>query len=163
MLISISDLDLAISTLERLNIMSRVPEPPTPRAYRLLPVFARSLRHALTGGGDHKSFGVPTEPPQSEQVDIEFLDKFARGQWEAILFFMVGTTGVGPISQSNISEGTKQVLEQGNFVTRQRNNVTITKDGFTFLLQEANTQVWSLLIVYLEFSETVSDHLLTNL
>ena len=162
MLIRISDLDVALSTLERLNIITKVLEPPTPRAYRLLPEFAKSLRHALTGG-DHKSFGVPTEPPQSEQVDIEFLDKFARGQWEAILFFMVGTTGIGPTSQSNISEGTKQVLEQGNFVTRQRNSATITKDGFTFLLQEANTQIWSLLIVYLEFSETVSAHLRTHL
>src|SRR5579871_4637261 len=111
MLISISDLDLAVSTLERQNIMCRVIEPPTPRAYTLLSVFAESLRHALTGGGNHKSFGVPIEPPEYEQVDIEFLDKFARGQWEAILFFMVGTTGVGLTNQSNISEGTKKVLE----------------------------------------------------
>lgn len=135
--------------------MSRVPEPPIPRAYHLSSVFAKSLRTALTGGGTHKSFGIPIDPPALEQVDVEFLDQYARGQWEAILFFMVGTTGVGLQSDSTISNGTKSLLEQGNFVTVNRNHVSITKEGFTFLLQEANTQVWTLLIVYLEFGDSV--------
>lgn len=35
------------------------------------------------------------------------------------------------------------------------NSNRITKEGFEFVLQEANTQVWSLLIVYLTTSEDV--------
>jgi len=47
-------------------------------------------------------------------------------------------------------------LEIGEFVTRAR-TAEITQAGFEFLLQEVNAQVWSLLIVYLDNAEAVSD------
>jgi transcription initiation factor TFIIH subunit 4 len=145
-----------MSVLERLHILTLVPEPPVPRAYRLNRSFALSLRQALTGGGSGHSFGAPINTPLAQKMSVEDLDAWARGQWESILYYMVGSTGAAMNTVgSKISSGTKALLRMGNFVTVRGEKAAITKEGFTFLLQEANAQVWSLLIVYLENSASV--------
>ncbi|KAF2138474.1 uncharacterized protein K452DRAFT_311414 [Aplosporella prunicola CBS 121167] len=147
--------DKALSVLESLHIVSQIQEPPGQRAYRLSSGFQNSLRQALTGGGNHRSFGVPCgdgDGHGNKKVSVASLDHFARGQWEAILYYMVGSTGAtaGVGGGGNaISPGTKTLLEVGNFVEARGSRAAITKQGFTFLLQEVNAQVWSLLIVYL--------------
>jgi transcription initiation factor TFIIH subunit 4 len=89
-------------------------------------------------------------------MSVEDLDAWARGQWESILYYMVGSTGAGVnMSGAKIALGTKELLKIGQFVTVKGEKATITKEGFTFLLQEANAQVWTLLIVYLENSAAV--------
>ncbi|KAF2098055.1 transcription factor Tfb2 [Rhizodiscina lignyota] len=151
--------DQAMSVLERLHIISKVHDPPpAPTAYQLSDKFAKSLRQALTGGGNHRSFGVPCSTPDPDKIDVENLDKFARQQWEAILYYMVGSAGgmqMGLSQGASISDGTKMLLEMGNFVERKGGRPIITQTGFSFLLQEANTQVWSLLIVYLESADNL--------
>jgi transcription initiation factor TFIIH subunit 4 len=134
--------------------MSIVPEPPVPRAYALSPTFSQSLKNALTGGGSQNSFGVPVDPPPSaERRTVADLDDHARTQWENMLFYIVGNTGVGIRGGSEIERGTKVLLQEGKFVMERGPRVTITREGFTFLLQDANVQVWNLLIVYLEYGE----------
>ena len=145
--------DEAITVLERLHIMSIVPEPPVPRAYALSPAFALSLKQALTGSGHQKSFGVPCDAPAVERMTIEDLDNHARGQWEAMLFYIVGSTGVGLNAGLPVTNGARSLLEMGHFVVVRGTRAAITREGFTFLLQDANIQVWSLLIVYLENAE----------
>jgi transcription initiation factor TFIIH subunit 4 len=89
-------------------------------------------------------------------MSIEDLDVWARGQWESILYYMVGSTGAAMnTGGSKIFSGTKKLLRMGNFVTVNGERAAITKEGFTFLLQDANAQVWSLLIVYLDNSSSV--------
>jgi transcription initiation factor TFIIH subunit 4 len=145
-----------MSVLDRLHILSLVPEPPIPRAYRLHHSFAQSLRQALTGGGSTQSFGVPCDTPAKNPASVDQLDAWARGQWESILYYMVGSTGAGMGSaEGKISQGTKWLLSSGSFVSLKHDRATITKNGFTFLLQESNAQVWSLLIIYLENYEAV--------
>lgn len=113
-----------------------------------------SLRQALTGGGDHRSFGVPCETPAKRKVDISELDDFARTQWEAILYYIVGSAGPGGGGAAvEVSPSTKTLLTMGEFVEIRGRTPSITQAGFTFLLQEVNAQVWSLLIVYLENSD----------
>lgn len=140
--------------------------------YRLSPAFAQGLRCALTGaagtaGGAKKgSFGVACsleEVAREEQasglvVDVPFLDAFARRQWEAILYYVVGSANSGLTGENDISQGTKTLLQKGGYVQlksagKQR---LITQAGFTFLLEEVNAQVWSLAIVYLRMCEEVS-------
>jgi transcription initiation factor TFIIH subunit 4 len=146
-----------MSVLEQLHIIALVPEPPVPRAYRLNPSFARSLRQALTGGGSTQSFGVPVTHRSGPEVKIERLDNHAREQWESILYYMVGSTGSGGVGAvSDIAVGTQKLLEWGEFVRLRNGKPFITKAGFEFLLQEPNAQVWNLLIVYLGNSEAVS-------
>ncbi|EOD52920.1 putative tfiih and nucleotide excision repair factor 3 complexes subunit protein [Neofusicoccum parvum UCRNP2] len=144
------DKDKAISVLESLHIITQAQETSGSRAYRLSSGFQNSLRQALTGGGNHRSFGVPCVESDLKKVSIDRLDLFARGQWEAILHYMVGSAGSTLGGGAEISPGTKTLLDLGHFIESRGGRATITQAGFSFLLQEVNAQVWSLLIVYLE-------------
>jgi transcription initiation factor TFIIH subunit 4 len=100
------------------------------------------------------------------KVSVKALDAWARGQWEAILYFMVGTTGSEAAVSRDMARATpsmKTLLSSGGFVVVKGERVNITKEGFTFLLQETHAQVWSLLIVYLNKGEEVSRPLYTRL
>lgn len=149
------DKDKAISVLESLHIVTQAQETSGSRAYRLSSGFQNSLRQALTGGGNHRSFGVPCVESDLKKVSIDRLDLFARGQWEAILHYMVGSAGSTLGGGAEISPGTKTLLDLGHFIESRGGRATITQAGFSFLLQEVNAQVWSLLIVYLENAHKV--------
>jgi transcription initiation factor TFIIH subunit 4 len=144
--------DNAVSILARLRIMSEQPGKDGKPSYMLAPAFAKALRLALTGGGNHRSFGVPSTEPEKAPVTVEYLDALARRQWEAILYYVVGSANASLSSDVKISAGTKQLLHNGMFVSTKNRSTFITKQGFEFLLQEINAQVWTLLIVYLEVS-----------
>ncbi|KAI9723063.1 MAG: RNA polymerase II transcription factor B 52 kDa subunit, partial [Chrysothrix sp. TS-e1954] len=145
--------DIALELLERLHILATIQDPGKSRAYRISKPFVSSLRLALTGGGNHQSFGVPSDDPDGTKVGAAELDKYARERWDGILYFIVGSTGAIQNSSATISQGSKYLLSLGYFVETQGASAAITQTGFSFLLQEVNTQIWSLLIVYLENAE----------
>ncbi|KAF2280150.1 RNA polymerase II transcription factor B subunit 2 [Westerdykella ornata] len=142
----------ALSVLDQLHIIVHRVDASRQVSYELYKGFQRSLRHALEGSGTHGSFGVPASQPDPNKVDVAFLDDYARKQWENILFYMVGSTvGLatsGALGQ-DVGTGTKQLLKMGDFVKVVNGRVNITQAGFSFVLQDTNAQVWSLLIVYL--------------
>ena len=145
-----------MSLLERLHILAAATNPGKPRAYALTNPFAASLRLALTGGGNHNSFGVPYSVSDEEDVSVIDLDEFARRQWEGVLGYMVGSTGMNIASDGvTLSQGVKILLASGGLVEAKGKTVTITKDGFAFVLQEVNAQVWTMLILYLQNAESV--------
>lgn len=147
----------ALSILQRLRILFEEQDAGR-QAFRLSPAFGKSLRLALTGGGQHRSFGVPCAEPDKTPVTVGYLDTFARKQWEAILYYVVGSASAELGGGVEISTGTKTLLENGKFVlsTQKGRSRAITQEGFTFLLQDVNAQIWSLLIIYAEVSATVS-------
>ncbi|KAI9683085.1 MAG: RNA polymerase II transcription factor B 52 kDa subunit [Trizodia sp. TS-e1964] len=146
--------DAALSLLDRLHITAKANKPGQPATLVLSSHFAHSLRLALTGGGNHKSFGVPSSTPDKNHVDIAFLDSYARSQWEGILHFMVGSTGMDQgVATEGPSHAVKKLLEIGGLVILAGRRAEITKAGFSFLLQEANAQVWTLMIYYLKNAE----------
>ena len=149
--------DKALSILQRLRILFDSQDENQKAAYKLSDAFGKSLRLALTGGGTHRSFGVPSSTPDDSPVTIQDLDTFARRQWEGILYYVVGSANAGLGGETNISEGTKQLLQKGEFVAVRDSGRKrfITQEGFTFLLQEVNAQIWTLLIVYLRVSSEV--------
>lgn len=125
----------------------------------LTKTFGPSLRLALTGGGEHQSFGVPSSDSQTANVSLGFLDEYARTQWEGILHYVVSNVGEG---MRQAGEGptvaVKQLLEAGKLVTRGKHHGGgITQAGFSFLLQEVNAQVWTLLLLWIENAEQVCD------
>lgn len=145
-----------MNLLERLHVLSVVANPGQPRSYSLTNPFAASLRLALTGAGNHKSFGVPCNTPARNAVSIADLDEFARKQWEGVLGYMVGSTGIDLTDDSvTLSDGVKTLLRLGGLVEIKTRRVEITQDGFAFILQEVNAQVWTVLILYLENAEQV--------
>lgn len=114
--------------------------------------FKNSMRRALTGGGTHNSFGVPSTLVVPPEIDIAFLDRYARRKWEDILHFVVSSVGhKGGSDSSGPNKSVKELLVAGRLVEKQvTGNIKITQAGFTFLLQEANAQVWTLLLLWLE-------------
>ncbi|KAK3075113.1 RNA polymerase II transcription factor B 52 kDa subunit [Teratosphaeriaceae sp. CCFEE 6253] len=142
----------ALSILSRLKILYDVRDATNRPAYQLADAFAKSLRMALTGGGDHRSFGVPCQTADKAPVTIDYLDAFARRQWEAILYYVVGSAQAGLGRDAHVSPSTQKLLQIGEFVAVRGTKAHITQAGFTFLLQEVNAQIWTLLIVYLEYA-----------
>ena len=70
---------------------------------------------------------------------------------------MVGSTGIGLADSGvQLSPGVKTLLEIGKLVEVRGRTVEITQDGFAFLLQDVNAQVWTMLILYLQNAEAVS-------
>lgn len=149
--------DQALNLLERLKILRISTNPGKPRQYSLTQPFTGSLRDALTGGGNHKSFGVPCNTPSKENPTVEQLDTFARNQWNGILGYMVGSAeGVSVASQvASVSEGVRKLLRDGGLVTGKSKAPTITQEGFAFILQDVNAQVWTILLLYLDAAQVV--------
>jgi transcription initiation factor TFIIH subunit 4 len=105
----------------------------------------------LTGGGNHQSFGVPYSDAESAGIDLTFLDEYGRAQWEGILHFVVSTGRSGAVPTAAV----QQLLEAGGLVARGRRSNDITQAGFSFLLQEVNAQVWTLLLLWLHHAKEV--------
>ncbi|KAL2215696.1 putative TFIIH and nucleotide excision repair factor 3 complexes subunit [Thermoascus aurantiacus ATCC 26904] len=148
--------DNALSILGRLHILSNTTTSENVRAYMVTNPFASSLRQALTGGENIQSFGVPCSLPDEIPVSVADLDEYARRQWEGVLGYMVGTSGIGLQREAtNLSKGVKQLLQAGHLVEIRDRKVEITQDGFAFVLQDVNTQVWHILILYVESAEAI--------
>lgn len=89
-------------------------------------------------------------------MSVAELDEFARKQWEGVLGYMVGSTGIDVASDGvKLSQGVKTLLQMGGLVEAKSRRVEITQDGFAFILQEVNAQVWTVLILYLENAHKV--------
>ncbi|KAL7810092.1 transcription factor Tfb2 domain-containing protein [Trichoderma aethiopicum] len=146
--------DQSLSILRSLHIVQiSAPSKEKPQEIQLMSNFKKSLRLALTGGGNHNSFGVPSSLMVPPEIDLPFLDRYARKKWEDVLHFVVSSVGykssLGEGSGPN--KGVKELLIAGQLVDRRPNgSLGITQAGFTFLLQEANAQVWTLLLLWLE-------------
>ncbi|KAL2002249.1 hypothetical protein VTN02DRAFT_365 [Thermoascus thermophilus] len=148
--------DNALSILGRLHILSNTTTSDNVRAYMVTNPFASSLRQALTGGETNQSFGVPCSRPDEIPISVADLDEYARRQWESVLGYMVGTSGIGIQREAiTLSKGVKQLLQAGHLVEIKDRKVEITQDGFAFVLQDVNTQVWHILILYVESAEAI--------
>lgn len=144
----------ALGILRRLHIVEiTLHKADVPQTVALTPNFGNSLRLALTGGGEHQSFGVPSIDTTTSNIDSSFLDEYAREQWEGILHYVVNSVGefMRNGGQGGPTTSVKHLLEAGNLVTKGRHTGGgITKAGFSFLLQEVNAQVWTLLLLWIE-------------
>lgn len=148
--------DQMLSMLRSLHIVQiSAPSKDKAQEVQLTANFRASMRLALTGGGNHNSFGVPSTLSIPPEIDLGFLDRYARRRWDDILHFVVSSVGFKSNGLSGDAGGpnksVKDILIAGRLVDRRPNgSVGITQTGFTFLLQEANAQVWTLLLLWLE-------------
>ncbi|KAI0105133.1 transcription factor Tfb2-domain-containing protein [Nemania sp. FL0031] len=149
--------DQAISILRSLHILQR----DTATSISLAPNFRNTLRLVLEGGGDHNSFGVPSSQPVPSDIDLTFLDRYAQKKWDDILHFVVNSVGFssgpGDKSSNGPKQSVKDLMIRGHLVERRGGSgISITQAGFTFLLQEANAQVWTLLLLWLESADAAA-------
>lgn len=156
----------ALFVLDRLHIIASNRNDAGKSFYTLSPIFQRSLRQSLEGSGTQGSFGIPASREESgdKTVSVKRLDMYSREQWEAILYYLVsGAAGLthDGTKRTEVSAGTKKLLHAGELVRTIHGSPRITKDGFSFVLQETNAQVWSLLIVYLKMANPVGSFNLT--
>jgi transcription initiation factor TFIIH subunit 4 len=134
------------------------------RSWSLTPEFARSLRIALTGGSKGNYFGQIKDISEEDEMPISELDNYARDRWEGILGFMVNSSEVlleGEDAPRPPSQFVIQLLQGGGLIevsgTASRGQTaTVTKEGFAFVLQDINTQLWALLFLYVENAETLN-------
>jgi transcription initiation factor TFIIH subunit 4 len=152
--------DKAVAILRGLHVVQiTVPSNQKPQEMQLTTNFKNSLRMALEGRGNHKSFGVPSLLPIPPETDIKFLDNYAGGKWEGILHYVVNSVGRAVVHDSNGPKGSvKDFLLAGRLIERRAgtSGISITKAGFTFLLQDINTQVWTLLLLWLEGNDVAA-------
>lgn len=111
--------------------------------------FRESFKNALTGGKVSNSFGIVMEL-DNDAVTTDMLDKYSADKWETILHFMVGTS-LAHIPSENVLNLLKhsKLMEESNTTGEYK----ITNEGFQFLLQEVNSQLWALLLQYLKMTE----------
>ncbi|KAL9936272.1 hypothetical protein V8E36_005114 [Tilletia maclaganii] len=146
-----SALHSALKRLETLSIISRAGGSSSKNKYNMNDQFKHSLRRALTGGGTHRSFGVPCDTPDVNAVSIPFLDAYARSKWETILHFMVGSDGAAQPREPVLALLRSSSLMSG--IGRSASSLHITAKGFNFLLHDTNAQLWQLLLAYLGLTE----------
>jgi transcription initiation factor TFIIH subunit 4 len=152
--------EYAVDLLHRYHIFKDVTIGSS-KAYALTPDFATSLRSALTGAGDGRSFGQIATVPEKQKTTIAQLDEYSRQRWEGILGYMVGSSAI-PLEEEQAaiepSPGVIELLKAGHLIevmgTYSRGqSAKITKEGFAFVLQDINTQIWALLFLYVDNAE----------
>ena len=94
---------------------------------------------------------------------VAFLDAFALTKWESILHFMVGTEASATPSRLVLL-----LLRLGGLMEPAKDpdaafgggggggGLRITNVGFQFLLQDANAQIWTILLQYLHLSQELN-------
>ncbi|KAK9898373.1 transcription factor Tfb2 [Cystobasidium minutum MCA 4210] len=157
-------MEVALQALQRLHILEQEME-----ELSLNTNFRKSFKRALTGGGSHKSFGVPVDSSSMHfdedqdttetgvPIDIPFLDDYAKESWERILHYLVGPDlAVKPppnILAMLQSSGLMVPYGTARTTGSAGPSLRITSRGFQFLLEDVNTQLWDILLRYLGDAE----------
>ncbi|EMR11304.1 hypothetical protein PNEG_00333 [Pneumocystis murina B123] len=111
--------------------------------------FKKQFQILLIGGKSYDTFGILCLIPDKRNIDIAFLDNYARKKWETILHFMLGT-GIEKLPGDHILS----LLHYSQLMSGSKHdNMKITNSGFQFLLQDINSQIWTLLLQYLNMTE----------
>ncbi|KAM9912963.1 hypothetical protein OXX80_002415 [Metschnikowia pulcherrima] len=138
---------LQYEALKRLRALHLLEEDASGSHVRLHQTFRNSFRGCLTGTQPPNAFGILATAPEKHAVDIPFLDSFAAQKWETILHFMVGSELPSMPSRSVLS-----LLKSGGLMEGSGSQMKITNAGFQFLLQDANIQLWTILLEYLNLT-----------
>jgi len=129
-------------------------------AWELSPTFKRSVRQVLLGGGKPWPM-TNTLEKDSKPRDIAFLDTYAMSRWRCVLHYMVGTGNRNGTDAEAISPDAVRILLHANLMKRdERDGITITRQGFQFLLLDTRAQVWHFMLFNFFINYRMSiDHL----
>lgn len=88
--------------------------------------------------------------------DIHFLDQYAIARWRSLLHYMVGNhqdSGFNQQAEFEISPDAVRILLQANLMKREESGISITRQGFQFLLLDTYSQVRYFMWQYLDSCE----------
>lgn len=143
-----------VEAIEKLRHLHLIKERYASKTIVANSTFCTSLRCALTAGPANEKFGVPCDDRSS--VTMDFLTEYSRTKWESILHFMVQSTIEIAGSLPPPATGALNLLQQSGLMAGPSpTRLHITSEGFQFLLQDPNTQVWSLLLHYLHLASKI--------
>ncbi|EDW41597.1 general transcription factor IIH subunit 4 [Drosophila sechellia] len=143
----------ATSCLTALNVWRVTAIPGGLSAWELSPTFKKSVRQVLLGGGKPWPM-TNTLDKDSKPRDIAFLDTYAMSRWRCVLHYMVGTGNRNGTDAEAISPDAVRILLHANLMKRdERDGITITRQGFQFLLLDTRAQVWHFMLQYLDTCE----------
>lgn len=137
--------------LKRMKALHLIEDDNSGQFIRLHPIFRKNFRDCLTGSQTSDAFGILTSSGENQKIDLKFLHSFASTKWETILHFMVGTELSTTPSRSVLS-----LLKLGGLMEGSGRDLKITNEGFQFLLQDINAQIWTLLLQYLNLTQELN-------
>eukprot|EP01132_Coremiostelium_polycephalum_P007571 gene7571-9307_t len=118
-----------------------------PEHLQLNPVFQENIKKSLIDM-KHSVLNLANNTNSKDVTrapTIEELDQYSKTQWEKVLYFLSSDDDGGSSPSPLISE----LLLSSNLTKQNGENLSITSEGFKFLLKDVYTQIWTLLIVYL--------------
>lgn len=153
----------AVNILRNLKIWSQSPAQGGLPGWRLNEAFCHGLQAALFGSGDADKLWElkPRLDEDKYAKDKAALDAYALERWELVLHYMTRpNTSAGNSPSSNepqtISVFSITTLEYAKLIAREGSTISITADGFQFLLMDTASQVWYYMTKYLEIIESKS-------
>ncbi|KAL4629633.1 general transcription factor IIH subunit 4 [Arapaima gigas] len=115
----------------------------------LNPIFKENLRIAVLGGGKAWADEGSSLGPDRHARDVESLDRYAMERWEVILHFMVGSPSAA------VSQDLAQLLTQAGLMRSEAGEAPcITSGGFQFLLLDTASQLWYIILQYLNTAQS---------
>lgn len=133
---------IQVEAIHKLRNLKIVRERFTSNSLEMNSTFQSSLRAALSGGSANESFEEHGEP-----MSLQTLRNYQQQRWEAMLHFMVASAQTDmAIPVKKMSPMILALLMKSGLLSRTQR---ITSEGFQFLLQDQQTQVWTLLLHYL--------------
>nr|CAG4643886.1 EOG090X04KD [Lepidurus arcticus] len=132
--------------LSDLRVWYQVAIPGGLPGWQISGTFKKGLRSNFLGGSPTWVMQRPSQPDPKLR-DVAFLDAYASERWDCVLHFMVGSQ-----QQEGISQDAVRLLQHAGLMKKEdgENSLTITKDGFQFLLMDTASQVWYFLLQYLD-------------
>ncbi|KAJ1506303.1 RNA polymerase II transcription factor B 52 kDa subunit [Coelomomyces lativittatus] len=82
--------------------------------FQLNETFRIQFQNALTGGGESRSFGSLASSADRHPINVAFLDRYAKEQWESVLRYMVGKHDAKPHT------AVVNLLEKSGLMQRKR-------------------------------------------
>ncbi|KYQ90924.1 general transcription factor IIH [Tieghemostelium lacteum] len=109
-------------------------------------IFQHNIKQSLMDM-EHRVFSSDTTVKELKAPTIDELDQFSKTQWEKVLYLLSD-------EKSDSIPLISELLQSSNLTSRDGNGqLAITSEGFKFLLKDIYTQIWTLLIVYLDTIE----------
>ena len=147
-----------VNLLKRLHVIEIVTE----QMITINKSFRDNMISVISGRADKRSFGEWDKNSVDRDM-LAKLNEFSVIKWESILHFMVGNhdshssssdsrrSTVAPVAKMAV-----QVLTKAGLMAKQSPadpQLSITNSGFQFLLQDIHSQLWTLLLKYVDLSE----------